>query len=769
MASTQAASHEGDIEGGDRKYPYSDGEPKHIPVTADEAIEIAIGETNVEYTVESDNSPYMEVRANVPNTDDPSIPVNTVRMWFLGVVFTLVGTGINQFFSMRYPSVTITSLVAQLVSYPVGCMLAKSLPLKTFRLFGRWNFVLNPDHHFNIKEHAVITIMSNLSFGQSWASAIIQAQKVYLHMSTPVGYQILLALSMQMFGLGLAGLAYKYIVEPPQMIWPSTLANCALFETLHSGANPVADGWRISRYRFFLYVLVGGFCWYWLPGFLFTGLSTFAFICWAAPNNKVLNNLFGMTTGLGYLPTTFDWSQIAYNSSPLVVPFWAQANVFAGWLCIYAVAAPILYYTGVWYTSYLPLTGSDAYDNTASIYNSSRILNDRGEFDQKKYQSYSPLYLPVTFSLSYGVGFAVLSCLLAHVILNHSKEILQTFKGSNKKDIHARLMSHYPDVQWWWYGGMTLIVIAVSILVQYVWHTGVPFWGIFLTFALAAVYVIPVGTVYAVANLNSNVLTALGEIISGYLLQGKPLVMLIFKFYAYTGLSQAMIYAADMKLALYMKIPRRTLFTAQLIACILGSLTQNGVLLWMLGHVKDVCSSDQSDHFTCPQGRVNYNSAILWGAIGPGRLYNIGKIYSGLLHMFWIGALLPIITFLLRKKFPTSRFLNAVHWPIFFAGTGNLPPATGINYSTAFVVSLIFNKIIKSRKPHWWSKYNYVLSAALDSGVATSAIVIFFTLVLPGVSLNWWGNNVSSNTVDGKGTPWKELGANQTFGPSTWS
>lgn len=90
MASMQAASHEGDIEGGDRKYPYSDGEPKHAPVTADEAIEIAIGETNVEYTVESDNSPYMEVRANVPNTDDPSIPVNTVRMWFLGVVFTLV-------------------------------------------------------------------------------------------------------------------------------------------------------------------------------------------------------------------------------------------------------------------------------------------------------------------------------------------------------------------------------------------------------------------------------------------------------------------------------------------------------------------------------------------------------------------------------------------------------------------------------------------------------------------------------------------------------
>lgn len=117
----------------------------------------------------------------------------------------------------------------------------------------------------------------------------------------------------------------------------------------------------------------------------------------------------------------------------------------------------------------------------------------------------------------------------------------------------------------------------------------------------------------------------------------------------------------------------------------------------MLGNVQDVCSDDQSDNFTCPQGRVNYNSAVLWGgmasvaplglhkdltddatAIGPTRLYNIGKIYSGLLHFFWIGALLPIITFALRKKFPKSRFLDAIHWPIFFAGTGNLPPAVRI-------------------------------------------------------------------------------------------
>lgn len=75
------------------------------PITAEEAMEIAIGESNtVEYTIDSDNSPYLEVRANVPNTDDPTLPINTFRMWFLGVVFTLVGAVLHQLSMYAVPT-----------------------------------------------------------------------------------------------------------------------------------------------------------------------------------------------------------------------------------------------------------------------------------------------------------------------------------------------------------------------------------------------------------------------------------------------------------------------------------------------------------------------------------------------------------------------------------------------------------------------------------------------------------------------------------------
>jgi hypothetical protein len=48
-----------------------------------------------------DDSPYPEVRAAVPNTDDPSIPVNTFRVWVLGFLTALIFPSLNGFFGLR--------------------------------------------------------------------------------------------------------------------------------------------------------------------------------------------------------------------------------------------------------------------------------------------------------------------------------------------------------------------------------------------------------------------------------------------------------------------------------------------------------------------------------------------------------------------------------------------------------------------------------------------------------------------------------------------
>ena len=51
---------------------------------------------------------------------------------------------------------------------------------------------------------------------------------------------------------------------------------------------------------------------------------------------------FGVTSGLGMLPVTFDWAQVAYIGSPLIVPFWAAMNVVAGLIFVMWFIAPIL-------------------------------------------------------------------------------------------------------------------------------------------------------------------------------------------------------------------------------------------------------------------------------------------------------------------------------------------------------------------------------------------------------------------------------------------
>ena len=291
----------------------------------------------------------------MPEVDDPEMPVNTLRMWIIGIIFTMLGAGINQFFALRYPGVHIVSLVAELVAYPCGCALAHILPIVTVNLgpLGRW--CINPDRKFNIKEHVVVTVMSNVTigFGSPDSTSIIQAASKFYSFPLKPGFSILVVLCCQMLGFGIAGLCSPWLVEPANIIWPGVLGNVALLSTLHSRANAVANGWKISRLRFFLFALAGAFCWWFFPGLIFEGLSYFTWLCWIVPNNKVVNQIFGMQTGLGLSPVTFDWTQIAYNTNPLLSPSWAALNVLAGFVIFFFGVVPAIYYTNTWWTGYM--------------------------------------------------------------------------------------------------------------------------------------------------------------------------------------------------------------------------------------------------------------------------------------------------------------------------------------------------------------------------------------------------------------------------------
>jgi len=339
------------------------------------------------------------------------------------------------------------------------------------------------------------------------------------------------------------------------------------------------------------------------------------------------------------------------------------------------------------------------------------------------------------------------------------------------------LMSKYPEVPEWWYAIIFVSQFVFAVISLEVWHTEFPIYAFIICLIISFVYTIPIGMIQAITNqqIGLNVIT---ELIVGYWLPGKPLTMMLFKTYGYITMAQALTFASDQKLGHYMKIPPRTMFWGQVWATIVAGTVQLGVQAWMFTNIPKMCDPDQTNGFICPSTQVFGTASIIWGVIGPRNQFSSGKIFYGLVWFFLIGAFLPVIPYMMTKKYPRS-FWRYINFPVIFSGTGAIPPATAINYIPWAIVGFIFQFVIRRRHFAWWAKYNYVLSAGMDSGLALSIIVIFFCLYYPRdgtIGINgiqaWWGNVVFLNTADfgpgGAGTPYLPLPASGTFGPSTW-
>jgi OPT family small oligopeptide transporter len=529
--------------------------PSEIEKELDDAL--ATGDVEIKGHVVEDlleDSPYPEVRAAVLNYDEGGTG-NTVRAWVLGLVFATLGSGLNALFSLHSPTISITSYIAEVVAFPFGVAWARFLPNFTCTIFGN-KLELNPGP-FTKKEHALITIMANATFagGFAYTLDIITAQRGFYGQRYGWPFEIFTTISTQTLGFGLGGVLHRFLVEPAAMIWPSNLVNTTLFTAMHErGLNPPdpakTAGWTISRYRMFMYIMIGAFCWYWFPGLIAPFLSVFAFVTWIKPNNVIINQLFGGATGISLIPISFDWSIISgYVLSPMISPWFAIANTLIGMVAWFWILTPALHYSNVFYGKFLPMSDSDSYDNTGGVYNVTKILTPEYTFDQTKYESYSPLFLSTTFALCYGLSFAGLAAVIVHVALFHGKEIWHRMRavGQKHEDIHSRLMAKYETVPIWWYLIVLVIMTAIGLAVVLSYPTHMSWWAFFVSLIIALVWTLPIGMIQATTNiqLGLNVIT---EFIVGYIQPGKPMAMMLFKTYGYISMSQALYFCQDMKL-----------------------------------------------------------------------------------------------------------------------------------------------------------------------------------------------------------------------------
>ncbi|KAJ7189563.1 OPT oligopeptide transporter protein-domain-containing protein [Mycena pura] len=712
--------------------------------------------------IEEEDSPFPEVRASVSNIDDPDMPTLTFRMWFVGLFLCTLSSSLNVFFNFRSPAPTVVPLALLLIAYPIGKFLAYVLPITTYR-FRSFEFSLNPGP-WNIKEHVLVFIMANVAVGNPYALNAIVVSEFYYDMKVGYWFALVLVLATQLTGFGLAGVCRRFLVWPASMVWPQNLVACTLLNTLHAEDDEGTGG--ITRYRYYVLVATGAFFFFFLPGFLFEALSVFSFVCWAAPNNVPVNQLFGVSSGLGMSVVTFDWTQVSWIGSPLMVPWWAQVHIFLGFIVFFWILTPALYYTNTLDLAYFPISANVPYDRFGNEYNVSRVLTADDQFNITAYDNYSPLYLPATYTMTYLLAFALSTCVIVHTLLYHGRSLLNGFKKIRVEsdDIHAKLMRNYPEVPDWWYLLSFCVFFSLAIIAMEVWHTDVPIWALILSLALPIIYVLPSGFIYAMTGTEIT-LNILAQIIPGSLLPGNPLANMIFKAYSVQTLTESTSFIQDLKLGHYIKVPPRASFLVQLVGTVVAAFLQVGVKTWIFGNIKDICMAGQKSQLTCPHNQVFFTASAIWGLIGPTRQFGPKSIYHPHLYALAIGAVLPLPFWFWQRRYPTS-WIKYISTPVILNGVSGIPPATGINYSAWFAVGALFQYFIRKRNFAWWSKFNYVTSAALDSGTVISVMTIFFTLQFPKngqIAVNWWGNTVykqnSNSAADYNRTPWKNVPA----------
>jgi OPT family oligopeptide transporter len=198
-------------------------------------------------------------------------------------------------------------------------------------------------------------------------------------------------------------------------------------------------------------------------------------------------------------------------------------------------------------------------------------------------------------------------------------------------------------------------------------------------------------------------LNVIAEIFGGLWFPGNATAVVYFKIYGYVTTSQALAFAQDLKLAHYVHIAPWVTFSCQMWATLVSALVSTAILNYQMTKIPDVCLSTQKDHFTCPDTNTFFTASVLWGTLGPRKMFGPGAIYNGLLWCFPLGALFPVPFYFLRKKFGVFTYF---HVPLFLYGAFIWAPYNMANIWPAVPVAYVFNYYIRRRYLGWWSKYN---------------------------------------------------------------
>ena len=184
-------------------------------------------------------------------------------------------------------------------------------------------------------------------------------------------------------------------------------------------------------------------------------------------------------------------------------------------------------------------------------------------------------------------------------------------------------MKSYPEVPMWWYILVGAIAFAFFCTAIKIIPTQFPIWAAVVGIFLSATLSVPLSMIQAITN-DRIPTQKVQQLIAGYMLPGRPIANMLFKTIGLITCSQATIFAGDLKLGHYMKVPPRMMFSVQVVAAFISCIWVTLIQDWMLDNIVDICTPGQKQGFRCPGSTTFATASIVWGAVGPRRLFSPG-------------------------------------------------------------------------------------------------------------------------------------------------
>jgi OPT family oligopeptide transporter len=584
--------------------------------------------------------------------DDFSLNPWTFRMFFLGtdwcrrsggrvLLIVLLGFGLSGFgsalatiFLFKPQSVSVSVIFLTVISYVIGNAMSLTLPRSGF--IGRW---FNP-HSFNSKEHLAIVIMSSSASSAAYATEVLATQKLYYNIVPNAVVAILLLLSSQLLGYGMAGVLRKSLVYPTKMLWPSILPLSSLIETLHRDKSEMR-----KKFNFFWIIFGVVTVWELFPQYVMPVLTGVSFFCLANRESLVFTNIFGGASGnegLGLLAFSFDWQYV--GTSSFFTPLITLTNSFVGFvICTGMYIA--LYYGNVWNALSFPFLSQELFSQTSNssafvVYNQSAILNAANELDPSTLETIGLPFFATTNASSLLTTNLGITATIIHILLWNGDIVGKTFKlpkwstvnnfRSNMKfweksprgygterlddedeelDPHYKQMLAYKEVPSWWY----ILILALSMIVAlfciYNFKSTLPWWGFLVACALSFGSTLFFGALTGLIGFGVPI-TGLVQLIGGYLHPGKPVANMYFVLFGANAQSQALFLIENLKLGQYGKLSPRCTFTVQILGTVFGAIINYILMSSITTNQRDILLSIEGTNIWSGQVIQSFNSNV---------------------------------------------------------------------------------------------------------------------------------------------------------------